>query len=410
MTTYREIFANREFRALFAGNAATVAGKTIQMLALSALVYASTGSPLLSALAFLGGLLPQALGAMTLLAYADRVRPRGFLAGWDLARALAAVLLATGVLPVWGMLLLIMSFGAVDALSGGVRSAIIVDVVPGGYVLGRATLNVSVGAMQILGFATGGTLIATLGPHRALAVAAVLIAISAAVTFFGLRTREPRATGRAGVAATWRGNRALFADPSIRAVLLAAWVPNGLIVGAEAMYVPYAGDLAAVLFVAGAAGMLTGDLIVGRFVPPVLLDRFITPLQTLLAVPYLLFFLHPGPVVGAVAVFVASFGYAGTLGLQQRLVEITPGRLRGQALGLDGSGRMTFQAVGASATGSVAEATGAATAMTVAALASLAVTALLRRRLRAGRDGAGLRPDQDGPVAARAAAIPASDG
>ncbi|HTF08770.1 MAG TPA: hypothetical protein VK659_11425 [Asanoa sp.] len=47
---------------------------------------------------------------------------------------------------------------------------------------------------------------------------------------------------------------------------------------------------------------------------------------------------------------------------------------------------MTFQAVGASATGAVAEGTGAATAMTVAALASLAVTALLRRRLRAGRD------------------------
>jgi predicted MFS family arabinose efflux permease len=92
-------------------------------------------------------------------------------------------------------------------------------------------------------------------------------------------------------------------------------------------------------------------------------------------------------VVGAAAVFVASFGYAGTLGLQQRLVEITPDDLRGQALGLDGSGRMTFQAVGAGATGSVAEATGAATAMTVAALASLAVTALLRRRLRRGRTG-----------------------
>jgi predicted MFS family arabinose efflux permease len=152
------------------------------------------------------------------------------------------------------------------------------------------------------------------------------------------------------------------------------------------MYVPYAGDLAAVLFVAGAAGMLTGDLIVGRFVPPAALDRLITPLQALLAVPYLLFFLHPGPVVGSVVVFVASFGYAGTLGLQQRLVEITPDDLRGQALGLDGSGRMTFQAVGASATGSVAEATGAATAMTVAALASLAVTALLRSRLRAGRE------------------------
>ncbi|GIF71356.1 MFS transporter [Asanoa siamensis] len=386
MTTYREIFANREFRALFAGNAATVAGKTIQMLALSALVYASTGSPLLSALAFLGGLLPQALGAMTLLAYADRVRPRGFLAGWDVARAIAALVLASGVLPVWGMLLLIMAFGAVDALSGGVRNAILVDVLPGGFVLGRATLNVSVGAMQILGFATGGTLIATLGPHRALAVAAVFIAFSAVITFLGLRTRPPRATGRAGVSATWQGNRTLFANRSTRAVLLAAWVPNGLIVGAEAMYVPYAGDWAAVLFVAAAAGMLTGDLVIGRFVPPATLNRFITKLQALLAVPYLLFFLHPDLTVGAVAVFVASFGYAGTLGLQQRLIDHTPEDLRGQALGLDGSGRMTFQAIGAGTVGLVAEATGPATAMTVAAIASLTVTALLQPRLRARED------------------------
>jgi predicted MFS family arabinose efflux permease len=396
VTTYREIFANREFRALFAGNAATIAGKTIQMLALSALVYAATGSPLLSALAYLGGLLPQALGAMTLLAYADRVRPRGFLASWDLARALSALLLATGLLPVWGMLLLIMAFGAVDAISGGVRNAIMVDVLPDDFVLGRATLNVSVGVMQILGFAAGGTLLATLGAHRALAVAAALISVSAAVTFAGLRTRAPRATGRAGVAATWRGNRALFADPPIRALLLASWVPNGLIVGAEAMYVPYAGDRAAVLFVAGAAGMLIGDVVAGRFLPRAVLDRLINPLQTLLAVPYLLFFLHPGPVVGGVAVFVASAGFAASLGLQQRLVERTPDDLRGHALGLGGSGQMTFQAVGASVVGGVAEATGAATAMTVAALASLAVTALLRPALRP--DGRDLQIVRKGPL------------
>lgn len=75
-------------------------------------------------------------------------------------------------------------------------------------------------------------------------------------------------------------------------------------------------------------------------------------------------------------------GFAGTLGLQQRLVDATPDGLRGQALGLDGSGRMTFQAVGASAIGAVAEATGAATAMTVAAVLSLGVSALIVPALR----------------------------
>jgi hypothetical protein len=384
VTTYREIFSNREFRTVLIGNAAVVGGKTMQMLALSALVYATTGSPLLAALAYLGGLLPQALGAMTLLSLADRVRPRGFLAGWDAVKAAGAAVLATGILPVWAMLVLIMALGAVDALGSAVRSSILVDIVPGGYVLGRSVLNISVGAMQIVGFAIGGTLIATLGPSRALAGAAALIALSAVVTWFGLGSRAPTGAGRAGVGATWRGNRALLGSPVIRPMLIALSVPNGLIVGAEAMFVPYAGDAAGVLFIAAALGMLVGDVVVGRWVPPETRARAANALHTLLAVPYLAFFLRPGVWAGAVAVAVASFGYAAGLGLQQRLVDATPEDLRGHVLGLDGSGRMTMQAVGASIVGAVAEASGAPTAMTLAAVASLAVTALLWPALRVG--------------------------
>ncbi len=381
MTTFREIFAVAEFRALFAGQSLTTAGRTMQMLALSALVYAATGAPLLAALALLGGLLPQAIGALTLLSYADRVRPRGFLGAWYAAKAVAALLLASGVLPIWAMLALIMAFGAGDALAAAVSGAVLAEILPGGYVLGRSVLNISGGAMQILGFAAGGAMLALLDARGALFVAAGLIAWSALVTVAGLRSRPPRATGRAGVAATWRADRALLGSPAVRPLLLAAWVPNGLIVGAEAMYVPYAGPAAGFLFMAGAAGMLLGDLVVGRWVPATARDRLTSPLQSLLAVPYLMFLLHPGPATAAVAVFLASIGYAGTLGLQQRLLEVVPGELTGQAIGLEASGRMTFQAIGAALIGAVAEVTGAATAMTVAGVASLLVTVALWRPL-----------------------------
>jgi hypothetical protein len=272
------------------------------------------------------------------------------------------------------MLLLVMAFGVVDSLSAAVRSAVLVDVLPGGFVLGRSLLNMANGAMQILGFALGGTLLTLLGAGRTLAAAAALILLSALVTATGLRTRPPRAGGRAGVRATWRANRELLGSPVTRSLLLAAWVPNGLIVGAEAMYVPYAGNAAGVLFMAGAAGMLAGDFVVGRWVPDADRERIGGPLRALLAVPYLIFVFGPGLWVAAVAVFVASFGYAGTLPLQQRLVEVVPRELNGQALGLEGSGRMTFQAVGASLVGSVAEVTGAPAAMTIAGVASLLVT------------------------------------
>ncbi len=385
MTTFREIFRVGEFRALFAANAASVAGRTMQMLALSSLVYATTGSPLLAALAYLGGLLPQGIGALTLLSWADRVRPRGFLAGWDTVRMVVALVLASRGLPVWGMLVLVMALGAVDAVASAVRISVLVDVLPGGYVLGRSALNISVGAMQILGFAVGSTIIATLGPSTTLLLSAVLAGGCAAANRFGLKVRAPRAAGTASVAATWRGNRTLFGRSQVRNTLFALWLPNGLIVGAEAMFVPYAGDGAGVLFIAAAAGMLVGDVVVGRWLSPALRDRLISPLQVLLAVPYLVFFARPGLWWGAAAIVVASIGYGAGLGLQQRLVDAVPPELRGQALGLDSSGRMTMQAVAATLVGAIADLVGPALAMSLAAAASLVVTGLLWSALRPQR-------------------------
>jgi MFS family permease len=375
VSTYREIFALREFRTLFLGNALTVAGRTIQMLALSSLVYAATDAPLLAALALLGGLFPQAIGALTLLSFADRVRPRTFLTLWSAAGLCEALLLASGALPIAGMFLLIMAFGVIDSLTSAVRGGLIADALPGGFVLGRSVLNVSVGGMQIVGYALGGALIAALGPRGALLISAVLACWATLVSVFGLSDRRPRATGRAGIRTTFRVNRSLWAMPGLRPLFAAAWLPNGLIVGAEAMYVPYAEGTAGVLFMAGAAGMLLGDVVIGRWVPS--RERWISPLQTLLAVPYLLFVFHPPMYVAAAAVFVASIGFAGSLGLEQRLVNRVPAALTGQAIGLVGSGRMTFQAVGAAVIGTVAERTGPAGAMTVAAVASLTVTSIL---------------------------------
>src|SRR6185369_15194059 len=226
-----------------------------------------------------------------------------------------------------------MAVGTGQSLAVAVRNAVLVDILPDGFVLGRATLNVSVGAMQIVGFAAGGVLIAALGPVRALFVSALLVAVTALLTWAGLRPRSPRATGRAGLAATWRGNRRLLGSARVRPVLLGLWLPNGLIVGAEAMYVPYAGPTASLLFIAAALGMLFGDLVVGRWVPAAWRVRLTNRLHVLLAVPYLAFVLHPPVGLGAVAVAVASFGFAGTLGLQQRLVTDVPEELRGQALG-----------------------------------------------------------------------------
>lgn len=386
MTSYRDAVASGEFRALFIGRAAAAAAATMQMLAVSVLIYARTGSPLLAALAFAAGSLPQLLGAMTLMAAADRLPPRRLLAGWQLLRVLAVALLATGMLPVWGALVLLLMAGAGDGVAAGARYALLADVLPGQYVLGRSMLNMADGAMQIAGYGAGGVLIAALGPHQALWAATALTALAAACYRCGLRERPARSAdnGHASFRQTWRNNKMLLSSPRARILLLAQWLPNGLIVGAEALYVPYAGRSAGILFTAAAAGMLAGDTVIGRWTTPWQRTRLTFPLYALLAAPYLAFLASPGTIEAAALVAAASFGYAACLGLQERFLQSVPGQISGHALGFAGAGMMTAQAVATACAGALAGVLTAGTVMALAGAASLLAAGVLLPRLRSG--------------------------
>lgn len=386
MGTYRNAFACGEFRALFAGRAAGAAAATMQTLAVSVLIYARTGSPLLAALSFTAGSLPQLLAAMTLMAAADRVPPRRLLAGWQLARALAVALLATGVLPAWAALVLLLLAGAGAGVAGGAGYAMLADVLPGQYVLGRSVLNMADGATQVAGYAVGGALIAALGPYQALWAATALTVLSAAIYRCGLRRRPARGDGRgrASFRQTWDNNKTLLSAPYARILLLAQWLPNGLIVGAEALYVPYAGRNAGVLFTAAAAGMLAGDALIGRCTTAGQRTRLTLPLSALLAAPYLAFAARPAPIPAAMLVAAASFGYAACLGLQERFLQAVPSQISGHALGLAGAGMMTAQALAAACTGALADTLPAGTVMALAGAASLLATTLLLAPLHVG--------------------------
>ncbi|MDQ3628595.1 MAG: MFS transporter [Actinomycetota bacterium] len=383
MRTYRELFAVREYRLLFGTAALGTGAGTIERLALATVVFERTGSPLLAALAFLAGVLPAAVGALTLMSLADRVRPRTFFVGMNVLRCAAVLILATGAVPVWGMLLIVMAVGLVASVGAGVSGGLLRDVVGSdGYALARSTFGVLTGSMQILGFAVGGVLLATLSPRVAFLTVAALTAMIAVLCRLGLHDRGPRASGRGSLQLTHQGNARLLGRRGTRSLLLAAWVPNGLVVGAEALYVPHAGAGAAGLFVAAAFGMLVGDLLVGRFVPHRLRFRLVVPLRLLLAVPYLVFWADPPQPVAVLCVGVASAGFAASIALSERLLEVTPDDLQAQALGLSSSGMVTSQALGALIAGAVAEALGTGPAMTVVAAISALVTLTLVPGLR----------------------------
>lgn len=383
MRTYRELFRTPEFTPLFGASCAQVAATTLAGLSLATLVYARTDSPLLAALSMFGPSLAGLIGATTLLSVADRVPPRTAMTLVALAAAVTGLLLAAPGLPLPVMFAVIFAQGVVASIGAAVLYGLVGEIVPPeGYVLGRSVLNVSVGAMQVAGFALGGVLLVVVSPQTSLVVGAALAACSALVFRLGLSPRRPRASGRPSVSITWRVNRELLSTRARRAVYLSMWIPNGLVVGAEALFVPYAPQAAAALFVAAALGMLLGDVAVGRFLSPQLRRRFVTPLRFLLAAPYLLFVLPLSVPVMVAAVAVASTGFASTLLLQERLIALTGEVVRGQALGLHANGMKAMQAIGATVAGLTAQFLPVGTAMTMLAVASIAVTAMLSPGLR----------------------------
>jgi MFS family permease len=386
--TYREVFAVREFRTLFGSFCALIVGDSVRMLALSVLVYASTGSPLLAALAYVSGFLPHAFGGTFLLALADRWRPRAVIAGYDVLRLGVAVVLALGLLPPLEMVVLVFVAGTFTPVAMAARTALLPDLLDGDrYVLARSLFTIASGGTQVVGFAAGGLLLAFVGPYGALWLAAASAAVSAAVVRLGLANRPPRRTGRTGaVRETWRVNGRLLADPRVRGLLLAQWLPGALMVGAEGAVVPYATALGApsaagVLLMAAALGMLTGDLLVGRFARPERRETLTPWLAALLGVPLLGFVLAPPPALAAALLAVATFGFAYHLGLARRFLAAVPEDSRGQAFGLAATGLMTLQGLAVAAAGALGELASPGTVVALAGVASLVATAALWRQL-----------------------------
>ncbi|MFF4213311.1 MFS transporter [Streptomyces sp. NPDC001796] len=384
MRSYADLFRTREFTPLFLSSASQTAASTLGGLALGTLVYRATGSPLLSAVSMFGPQLAQVVGATTLLSAADRLPPRATTAGIASAFAVGTAVMATPGLPMGAVFALVLLLGLIQSLGGGVLWGLLNEILAkDGYLLGRSAFNVANGLMQITGYAAGGVLLAVLSPRTTLLTASALYLAAAATARCGLTRRAPRSSGRPSVAQTWRTNALLWSSPERRTTYLLLWIPNGLVVGCESLYVSYAPQHAGALFACAAFGMFVGDVTTGRLLPPALRRRLGIPFLLLLATPYLLFALHPSVSVAAACAALASVGFAASLIQQEHLMTLTPPDLSGHALGLHSAGMLTMQGVSATLAGAVAQLTSPGPAMAMMAGASLMVTLTLattRRR------------------------------
>ncbi|MGV9244431.1 MFS transporter [Streptomyces sp. NPDC003710] len=396
MRSYSDLFRTREFTPLFLTASLQTAASTLGGLALGTLVYRATDSPLLSAVSMFGPQLAQVVGATTLLSAADRLPPRATMTGIAGVFAVGTAAMAAPGLPLGAVFALVLLLGLVQSLGGGVRWGLLNDILSqDGYLLGRSVFNMMNGILQVCGYATGGVLVTVLSPRTTLLIASALYLAAAAGARLGLTRRAPRASGRPTIAQTWRTNALLWSSPPRRTTYLLLWVPNGLVVGCESLYVSYAPDRAGVLFACAALGMFAGDVTIGRLLPPALRRRLGIPFLLLLAAPYLLFALRPAVPVAAVCAALASVGFGASLVQQERLMSLTPRELSGHALGLHSAGMLTMQGVSAALAGTLAQLTAPAAAMALMATASLLATSVLawagaaagRRPSRGAADG-----------------------
>jgi MFS family permease len=386
-TTYRSVFAARPFRVLFTALLMYVLGFEFEILGLSVLVFVQTRSAFWTALAFSLGFAPQVVGGALVSSLADRLPPRTVIWTGLLGRAAPGLVIGLWPgLPVPAMLALVAAAATAAPVFTAAISGLLPDVLDGDrYVLGRSIFNLTGSGAQIIGLGIGGAVLAALPARWLLLAAGAALAVAAAVIRFGLqpvpRLRPP---ARGIIRTTVTGHVELLADRTVRGLLLAQWLPAWFSAAAESLIVPYTGSLgrpasaAGPLLAAVPAGMLVGEVLVGRFCPPGRRRRLAFPLVAGIGLPLLALFFRPALSLAAVFLLISGAGFAYQLGLQQAFLDSVPERRRGQAFGLNSTGAMGGQGLIPPAAGGLASVTGAGTAMAIAGAATILAALALR--------------------------------
>ncbi|HET9311030.1 MAG TPA: MFS transporter [Actinomycetota bacterium] len=385
--TYSQLLHAPGVPLVFTQSLTNVLGHSLQIFALSVLIYRQTGSAAWSTLAFAAGFLPQLVGGAVLTSLADRWPARPVLAASAATRAAVALLLALGGLSpgvAIGVVALVAMWQPVPL---AVQSALVTRLLTGDlYVLGRSVFNLISSGAQLLGLALGGAVIASLGPSATFLVAATIhllgMLASLAIRAQG-GEQPPQGPWRLGE--TWTGNLRLLRNHAVRRILLSWWVPITLLVGAEALVVAYVGESngsptqTGILLAAFPAGAAVGDVVVGRWLTPGLRRRIAPSLYTLLGAALLPLAWYPGTIATVTCFAIASAATAYQLGSQQAFLDAVPVDRRGLAFGLFGSGLMVGQGVGPVVAGALADVIGSGATMTVLGMTVLASALFLAR-------------------------------
>jgi MFS family permease len=401
--TFRDVFAVRQFRALWLAQILSVAGDRLALVALAVLVFSRTHSPLITAATYAVSYLPWLVGGLLLSGLADRYRRRGVMIGCDVVRCVLTAIMALPGVPLAVLVLLLFAVTTLAPPFESARAAVLPGILPGDrYVVGTAVARLTNQIGFVAGFACGGVTVELAGPRVALAADAATFAASAMLIRFGVRAgaapaghREKRGTGAV---------RLIFGHRQLRVLTLLAWLAAFYVVP-EGLAVPYARQLgggavmAGLLLAAMPTGMGIGVVAFGRLVAPAQRMRLMAPMAVCCCLPLLACWLRPD-LAGAMVIFAATGVLSAyQLAANAAFVQALPDRFRGQAFGLVMTGFSLGQSAALVAAGALAQALPVTSVIAISGAAGTVAAAALG--VRWSRAAAGDLAAADPSVAAR---------
>jgi hypothetical protein len=380
-------------------------GDQVAQVSIAVLVYARTGSPWLTALAYSLTYLPTILGWPLLSGLADVVPRWQLMITLDLARCGLLTIMTVPWVPLPWLGVLLFAVVALGPPFSAARSGLLRQVLPR-HLTGQAaaTQNAVVLASQPVGFLVGGVLVGAFGAHRGLAVDALSFCLSAGVLAQGVRPR-PLPSGppqaRPSLPVLVRdGGGVIVARPLLRTLVLLGWLA-GFAVVPEGLAVPYAATLrggpvmAGLLMAVVPAGMVLGSLLMRRLARPDEQQRLTGWLAVLSCAPLAASMLRPPLWLLLPAWALAGLGGAYQFQVARAFLRAVPAATRAQAFAAAQAGLLTVQGLGILLAGAVAARLGAPAAVAAAGAAGTVSAAWLaaawaryREALPAGQAGA----------------------
>jgi MFS family permease len=370
--TYRSLFSEGQFTALFIAQAISLVGDQLARVAIATMVFQETRSAFLTALIYAVTYVPWLVGGPLLGGLADRLPRRMVMVACQLTSAVLIALMAVPAIPlgVLAALLFVVILAESPFLSA--RASLLVDVLPDDrYVLASAMNQLTIQAAQVIGFAAGGALIRLIGPRDALLLDAISFLISAALVRFGVQRHRAVATV-VQLGNSWErmktGAKVVFGDPRLRGLVLLGWLATFWVVP-EGLAAPYTeGDSTAIglLLASQPIGSVVGGVVLSRMVRPVTRLELMGWLAVLSCLPLLLFFTTPPLPVAIGLLVISGIGTTYNLPANAAFMQALPAERRGQAFGLVSAGLVAGQGISIAVAGACAELTSPGIVISVA--------------------------------------------